>query len=460
MRPHDSLGKFMSKPSDVRIEAVSLTFHDERLTVPLHLSRGAITEVTYAKVVIDLRTRAGQPSQGIGAILLSDLWAFPHPVYTHAQKDQAMRALCTAIAAALQSNDEYSDPLEKGHQLEQVLTALMRDVEQKLPFLEAGILPHLAALNCLAPFDAAVHDAWGRALGGSAYNFYAADWLNADLGVYLGDEFKNRYPVAFLGQRRRTLGIQHVVGMSDILTPDATNGAAQAITELPQDLASWIKRDGINAFKVKSRGQDPLADARRLSAIYTTALAAGLAPSQIHLSIDPNEACASPDYLLEMLDWMAVEAPAALAALDYIEQPTARDLSTYSFTLHQVAQRKPVIIDESLDRLENLALLKPLGWSGLAVKTCKGQTHSLLAYCWGKQNKLFMTIQDLTNPGLALVHSANLCAQLDLAVDYFECNSRQFMPHACPAEQQDHPAYFQAYAGNLHLPRHEPLGLY
>ncbi|MCX6049472.1 MAG: hypothetical protein NT075_30605 [Chloroflexi bacterium] len=149
-----------------------------------------------------------------------------------------------------------------------------------------------------------------------------------------------------------------------------------------------------------------------------------------------------------------------MAALDYIEQPTARDLSTYTFTLHQVAQRKPVIIDESLDRLENLALLKPLGWSGLAVKTCKGQTHSLFAYCWGKQHKLFMTIQDLTNPGLALVHSANLCAQLDLAVTYFECNSRQFMPHACPAEQKDHPAYFQAYDGSLHLPRHEPMGLY
>ncbi|CAN5382114.1 mandelate racemase/muconate lactonizing enzyme family protein [soil metagenome] len=450
----------MSKLSDVRIETVSLTFHNEHLTVPLHLSRGAITEVTYAKVVINVRTRAGQTSQGVGAILLSDLWAFPHPVYTHAQKDQAMRALCTAISASVQGNDDYSDPLEKGHHLEQALPALMRDVEQKLAFLEAGDIPRLAALNCLSPFDAAVHDAWGRALGGSAYNFYAVDWLNADLGVYLGNEFAGRYPIEFLGQRRQTLGIQHVVGMSDALTLDGRAGTDQAVIELPPDLASWIKRDGINAFKVKSRGQDPLADARRLSVIYATGLAAGLAPNQIHLSIDPNEACASPDFLLEMMDCMAMESPAALAALDYIEQPTARDLSTYTFTLHQVAQRKPVIIDESLDRLENLALLKPLGWSGLAVKTCKGQTHSLLAYCWGKQHKLFMTIQDLTNPGLALVHSANLCAQLDLAVSYFECNSRQFMPHACPEEQKEHPAYFHAYDGSLHLPRHEPMGLY
>lgn len=450
----------MVKISDVRIEAVALSFHAEKLAVPLHLSRGVITEVTYTKVALTVRTRGGQLSQGVGAILLSDLWAFPHPVYTHDQKDAAMRALCNAIAASMQTDGDYSDPLEKGQQLEQALPALMQRIEQELSFLKADVIPYLAALNCLAPFDAALHDAWGRALGGSVYDFYGAEWLNADLGVYLGPEFKGRYPVEFLVPRRPALGVQHVVGMGDALTPDQVNEVSTNATDLPQDLTAWIARDGITAFKVKSRGQDPSADARRLSAIYSTALAAGVQPKQIHLSIDPNEACAGPDFLLELLDYLASESPAALVALDYIEQPTARDLSTYTFTLHKVTQRKPVIIDESLDRLENLALLKPLGWSGLALKTCKGQTHSLLAYCWGKQHGQFMTIQDLTNPGIALVHSANLCAQLDLAVNYFECNSRQFMPHACQEEQTRYPAYFQVQAGSLYLPHHKPLGLY
>lgn len=450
----------MGKISDLRIEAVTLTFRDERLAVPLHLSRGVITEVTYAKVVVEARTRAGQSSQGVGAISLSDLWAFPHPVYTHAQKDEAMRALCQAIAAYLQTDADYADPLEKGHDLEQALPALMRGVEQKLTFLEAGVMPYLAALNCLAAFDAAIHDAWGRALGGSVYDFYAAQWLNADLSVYLGAAFKDRYPADFLVPRRRTLGVQHVVGMGDALTPTPMNGVAKATTDLPQDLTGWIAHQGITVFKVKSRGQDPRADAWRLREVYDTARASDIQPDRIHLSIDPNEACACPDFLIELLDVMASESPAALAALDYIEQPTARDLSTYTFTLHKVAQRKPVIIDESLDRLENLARLKPLGWSGLALKTCKGQTHSLLAYCWGKQHKLFMTLQDLTNPGLALVHSANFGAHLDLAVDYFETNSRQFMPHACPAEQAAYPTYFQVAEGCLRLPAIKPFGLY
>jgi len=450
----------MSKAADLRIETVTLTFRDERLAVPLHLSRGVITEVTYAKVGVQARTRSGQPAQGSGAIPLSDLWAFPHPIYSHEQKDEAMRTLCSAIAAHIEGDNDYGDPLEQGHRLEEDLPRLMTQVEQTLAFLEPGSIPHLAALNCLAAFDAAIHDAWGRALGGSVYTFYAAPWLNADLGFYLGPAFHGRYPAEFLGERRRKVGVQHVVGMSDALVPTPVNGAPKPLTDLPQDLTSWIAREGINAFKVKARGQDPVTDAQRLNAVYATALAAGIQPHHIHLSIDTNEACAGPAFLLEMLDYMAHESPGALAALDYIEQPTARDLSTYTFTLHEVAQRKPVIIDESLDKLENLTLLEPLGWSGLALKTCKGQTHGLLAYCWAKQHNLYVTLQDLTNPGLSLVHSANLAAQLDLAVNYFETNGRQFMPNACPEEQAEYPAYFQVHGGSLHLPNREPVGLY
>jgi hypothetical protein len=100
------------------------------------------------------------------------------------------------------------------------------------------------------------------------------------------------------------------------------------------------------------------------------------------------------------------------------------------------------------------------GWSGLAVKTCKGQSSSLLAYCWAKAHGYHVTLQDLTNPGRALVHSANLCAHLALTVDSFECNSRQYMPHARPQEQAAYPAYFRAVEGALCIPTESSLGLY
>jgi len=459
----------MTKSSDIRVEAVTLTFTDERLATPLQLSTGLITDVTYASVVLAVRTRSGHEHEGRGATFLSDLWAFPNPAYTHVEKDGAMRRLCEALAAALSRANDYGDPMELGHALELALSRLIAEVEAEDPALQSGAIPYLAALNCLAPFDAALHDAWGRALGGSAYQFYDEPWLNADLGAYLGAAFRGHYPARYLQERRQQLLVQHVVGAGDALLPDATTAvhptaeqatAKHLTTGLPQDLQSWIKRDGVSCFKIKTRGQDPLVDAQRVHEVHKTALGAGLPPAAIHLSFDPNEACPDPAFLTTMLDYLAAEAPAALQAIDYIEQPTGRDLASYTFTLHEVSARKPVLIDESLDRLENLERLQPLGWSGLALKSCKGQTHSLLAYCWGRARGLFMTVQDLTNPGLALVHNANLCAHLALGVAYFEANGRQYAPAACAQEQAAYPHFFHVCNGALTLPTEPPIGLY
>lgn len=453
----------MLKPSDVRIEVAEVILSDERLAVPLHLSKGAIGEITYAEVTIRAITRAGNMTQGRGAILLSDVWAFPHPTLDHAAKDRAMRALCHALSTLLPSHDDYSDPLQKLHWLEEALTQAVVSVEAQAGW-SPGTMPRLAALNCLAPFDAAIHDAWARAIGVSVYQLYSAEWLNADLSHYfapaLVGDLAGHYPGDYLVARRSTLRIQHVVGVGDALTPDPAH--IPALPDLPTDLTSWVQRDGLSSFKIKSKGQDPLVDAQRIAAVYATACATmgATQPKQrVHLSVDPNEGCPDAAFLLQMLDALAQDAPDAYAALDYIEQPTGRDLTSYTFTLHEVAARKPVILDESLDSLDVLPQMAAQGWSGLAVKTCKGQSAALLAYCWAKAHGYHVTLQDLTNPGRALVHSANLAAHLALNVDAFECNSRQYMPHARPAEQAEYPAYFRAVNGTLCLPSAH-VGLY
>lgn len=436
------------KPTDVRIDSVQVEFSDERLATPLHLSKGTISEITYATVRLVAQTRAGQTATGIGAILLSDLWAFPSPDYSHEQKDAAMRAICRALARRLPANDEFSDPLQKWTVLETLVAQIVQDVAQEHSI--AGI-PQLAALNCLAPFDSAIHDAWARASERSVYALYTSAYLNQDLSAYLGPLFQNRYPGDFLTPRRHKLSILHVVGAGDTLQAGTEGNDAGT-------LADWVRRDGLRCFKIKTRGQDPGEDARRIAAVYDTALpfAEG---NPIHLSVDPNEACADDRFLLDMLDLLARERPAALQALEYIEQPTGRDLTAYGFTLHRVCERVPVIVDESLDSLETLGALPQQGWSGVALKTCKGQSLSLLAYCWATLHGQFITVQDLTNPGLALVHSANLAANLQVSVDYFECNSRQYMPQARPQEQAQFPAYFAAQDGKLTI-RPAGVGLY
>ncbi|MCB0108907.1 MAG: hypothetical protein KDE53_23460, partial [Caldilineaceae bacterium] len=305
----------VKKASDIRVETVALTFSDERLATPLQLSTGLITDVTYATVLLTARTRDGRTSQGRGAIFLSDLWAFPNPAYTHVEKDGAMRRLCEALAATLGRPGDYGDPMELGHALEGELSALVAAVETALTGFEPGAIPYLAALNCLAPFDAALHDAWGRALGGSTYDFYDAPWLNADLGFYLGESFYGHYPARYLRKRRQQLLVQHVVGAGDALTPEEAAAQQKAVPGLPSDLQSWIARDGVTCFKIKTRGQDPVVDAQRVAAVYRAALAAGVPPAALHLSFDPNEACPDPAFLTTMLDYLAMEAPAALQAI-------------------------------------------------------------------------------------------------------------------------------------------------
>jgi L-alanine-DL-glutamate epimerase-like enolase superfamily enzyme len=414
------------KPSDVRIEAVEVTFSNEQLAVPLRLSKGTIREITYVQVTITLVTRQGQQATGKGAILLSDLWAFPHPTLDHAAKDGAMRAICTTLAQQLPLFDHFSDPLQKHEWLEHLLAQAVTKVESEQGWAK-GTLPQLAALNALSPFDAAIHDGWGIAIGQLVYQLYTAEWLNADLGIYFSGALAGRYPGDYLVPRRPHLRIQHVVGVGDALTPDAA--PARVLPNLPADLTSWVQRDLLSSFKIKTKGQDPLLDAQRVAAIYAT-VAATQPSERIRLSVDPNEGCPDAAFLLQMLDALARDAPEAFDALDCIEQPTGRDLAAYTFTLHEVAARKPVILDESFDSLTVLPQMAAQGWSGLAIKTGKGQSSSLLAYCWAKHHGYYVTLQDLTNPGHALVHSANLCAHLDLATDSFECNSRQYMPCA------------------------------
>ncbi len=450
------------KATDIRAETVEVTFDDERLSVPLHLSKGVIEAITYATVTVRARTRGGGAVQGTGAILLSDVWAFPAPDLTHEEKDRLMRLLCRAIAAWLQ-DDAYEDPIQKGIRLEQAAVELAAQLAGEEPLLQSTPMPRLAVLNCMAPFDAAFHDAWGAALPVPLYAAYTAENLNQDLSANLGADFTGSYPADYLGTRRRALSVQHVVGFNDALTPSEADPQQPAPADLPADLTSWIARDRLRCLKLKLRGQSPAEDADRLievHAVASQAMEAAAVAGGPRLSVDPNEAYQEAAMMLEVLDRVTAQKPQALAALDYIEQPTPRDLGAYTDTLHEVAARVPVVVDESLDDLDNLDWIHRLGWSGLAVKTCKGHTHSLLAYCWGRHHRLYLTLQDLTNPGLALVHSANFCAHLRLDVDCFEGNYRQFMPLSRPHEQAAHPAYFQVTDGQLLLPPEMGPGLY
>ena len=84
-------------------------------------------------------------------------------------------------------------------------------------------------------------------------------------------------------------------------------------------------------------------------------------------------------YLLDFEHAIRGEAPGAFARVQYIEQPTARDLAANrQNTMSEAAKLRPVVIDESLTGLDTLLLAREMGYTGVALKACKGQSGTLL----------------------------------------------------------------------------------
>ncbi len=97
---------------------------------------------------------------------------------------------------------------------------------------------------------------------------------------------------------------------------------------------------------------------------------------------------------------MKEQETTAYERIQYVEQPTARDLENHrESTLHRAARLKPVVIDESLTGLDRLVLAPEMGYTGAALKACKGQSQPLLMAAAGQKFKMFLCVQDLTCPG-------------------------------------------------------------
>ncbi len=91
-----------------------------------------------------------------------------------------------------------------------------------------------------------------------------------------------------------------------------------------------------------------------------------------------------------------------------------------------------------------------MGWTGVALKTCKTQTGAILSACWAKAHGLALMVQDLTNPMLAQIPHVLLAAHVGTIMGV-ESNAMQFYPAASVPEEAVHPGLYQRRRGNLDL---------
>ena len=116
--------------------------------------------------------------------------------------------------------------------------------------------------------------------------------------------------------------------------------------------------------------------------------------------------------------------------------------------MHAAAKIKPVVIDESLIDFDSLLLAREQGYSGVALKACKGHSEALLMGAAAQKYGLFLCVQDLTCIGASFLHSASLAARIP-TIAGIEGNGRQYCPAGNRGWDERFPGMFQITDGTV-----------
>ncbi|MGD0537953.1 MAG: mandelate racemase/muconate lactonizing enzyme family protein [Verrucomicrobiota bacterium] len=440
----------MSQPPAIRVVGAALYLLPVETRVPLKFGPETLTSVTCARVQMTVSDDRGRRFEGWGETPLSVQWAWPGEL-SCARRLEAMISFCRQLTHAWTTSGLAGHPLEVGHEFQQSFL-LPRWTAFNQPRAAGEAMPWLAALVGCSAFDLALHDAYGQACQRPIYELYGPDFLRRDLAAFLEPaadvpvSFTGRYPKDYLlRERRETLRAWHLVGGLDPLTPADLTGSEPADGH-PVLLADWIRRDGLRCLKIKLRGNDDAWDFDRLVRVGEIALAHDVEA----LSADFNCTVQTTDYVNDILDRLHADHPRIYERILYVEQPFPYELEQHRLDVRSVAARKPLFLDESAHDWRLVRLGRELGWTGVALKTCKTQTGAILSACWARAHGLALMVQDLTNPMLAQIPHLLLAAHTPTIMGV-ETNAMQFYPDASAPEATVHPGLYRRRAGLVNL---------
>lgn len=438
-----------SLSSALRVTGARLYFLPVHTRVPYQFGSETMTEVVCARVRLSVQNERGRIAEGWGETPLSVQWVWQGTL-PYGERLAALQDFCARLTTAWAAFEVAGHPLEIGHAfLQHALPALRDNFNWDREALRH--LPWLAALACCSPFDLALYDAYGNLTGHPVYETLGPDHLRFDLAAYLEPaegskaSFAGKYPADFLSPRQNSLPTWHSVGGADPIFAHELTGH-EPRDGYPILLEDWIARDGLRCLKVKLRGNDLKWDFRRLVDIGEIGTKGGVD----WLCADFNCTATDPAYVIEVLDRLMHDAPRIYGMLLYVEQPFPYDLEAHPFDVHAIAARKPLFMDESAHDWRLIRYGRSLGWTSVALKTCKTQTVALLSLCWAKAHGMTLMVQDLTNPMLAMIPHALLAAHAGTIMG-LECNAMQFYPEASRFEASVHPALYTRRNGRIDL---------
>ena len=448
----------MPLATDIFIRRASCFTEQIEYRTPMKFGGRVVNDVTLLHVTVDVETVDGRTGQGRGSMPMGNVWAWPSQ---QVNNETTLAALVQFGETCVAEADGFADaghPLDLTLDLARSHGALANKVEAQWKLAEP--MPRLAQLVAASPLEAAIHDGYGKALAANSYNLLGKEFVRQDLAAYLNDDFQGEY----LDQYTRrvpqpNMPLYHLVGALDPLS--AGDVASRVGDGLPETLAEWIAADELTHMKIKLNGDDLDWDVQRVVEVdrVATETQAARHCQQWYYSLDFNEKCQHVRYVLDFLQQLKQYSPQGFDRVQYIEQPTHRDLKAHPENrMHEAAKIKPVVIDESLVDLESLQLSRELGYSGVALKACKGHSEALLMGAAAQKYGLFLCVQDLTCPGASFLHSASLSCRIP-TVAAIEGNGRQYCPAGNLEWSARYPGMFRIQNGRIETQLLDGVGL-
>jgi L-alanine-DL-glutamate epimerase-like enolase superfamily enzyme len=436
------------RPTGIRIEDVSHSYQDFLYRTPYKFGGRSVDRVTLLNVHCVVRTVRGNRVSGHGTMSLGNVWSFPSSTMPYNTTLGAMKALAGRIAKITKECKEVGHPIDINHTLELAYLRAAAETSKELKLAEP--IPKLCTLVTASPFDAAIHDAFGKAHGLNCYHTYGRNFMSHDLAHYLRPDFKGEFLDQYiLKDPQPRLAVFHSIGASDPL--DESELTHRLDDGLPETLPEWINYNGLTHFKIKLNGNDLAWDLDRVVRIDRLVTEAEHKRGVKHwqYSLDFNEKCPNVGYVLEFLHKLKEKTPLGFDCIQYLEQPTARDLRKHrENTMHEAAKLRPVVIDESLTDLESLLLAREMGYTGVALKACKGQSQAMLMAAAAQKYQMFLCVQDLTCPGAALIQSVGIASHVP-GVTAIEANAREYVPAANKPWESKFPGIFHITDGTM-----------
>ena len=446
------------KLTDIRVVEASCDLENVHYRSPLKIAGRVITDMKVLKTRVKVESRGGKIAEGFGSMSVGNIWAWRGATAPD-KTEEAMLQFSKSLAEKAVESGLSGHPLEWTFDYAKTYEMVARETVKALPITEA--MTPLAQVVMASPLDTAVFDAYGKMLGTNTYNLLSREYCNRDLSFYLNEDFKGEYLDQYtLRTPREKVPNYILAGSTDPLSPA---DVSQPIGDgLPEHLSDWILHSGATHIMIKMLGDNLDWDVNRVLAVnkVTEEAQAKRGCTKWFYCVDFNEKCENVQYLLDFFERVKQSSPTAFERIEFVEQPTHRDLKTFSNNpLHAASKIKPILADESIVNFESLQDSRKMGYSGLMLKSCKGQSESLLTGAAAQKYKLFLCVGDLTCTGASLLQSAALAARIP-TVTSITGVARQLCPAANAAWDEKYPSIFTIKNGTMGTSVLEGHGLY